>query len=452
VIERRTVFRLNKAEARAHIVEGLLIALDNIDEVVRIIRGSADVETARRTLMERFELSEIQANWILDMPLRRLTALETDKLRQEHEELQALIADLTDILASESRRRSILSEELREIQEKYGDARRTRIIADEGEMSLEDLIADEELVVSASEAGYVKAVLAQTYRRQGRGGRGVRGADLREEDVITHVLHTSAHAYLLFFTNRGKVYRIRAHQLPRKERTAKGVLVHSVLPLEPDERIEAIIDTRDYESHKYLVCFTKKGQVKKTKFIDYDSRNSVLAAISLADDDEVVAVRATSGETDLVMVTRNAMAIRFSEKDARPMGRDTQGVRGIKLREDDEVVSAATVTEGEEIMFLTSGGYGKRTAMSEFPLQKRGGIGVKAMKLTRVRGDLVAAMAVNREDQIFITSTDGIVIRQSVGEISRQKRASTGVKVMTLAEGTALAASALVPRDEADPA
>jgi DNA gyrase subunit A len=448
VIERRTIFRLQKAEARAHIVEGLLIALDNIDEVVRIIRGSADVETARRTLMERFELSEVQSNHILDMPLRRLTALETDKLRQEYDELQTLIADLQDILGSETRRRTILSAELREIQDKYGDGRRSRLVADEGDLSLEDLIADEELVVTASEAGYVKAVLAQTYRRQGRGGRGVKGADLREEDVITHVLHTSAHAYLLFFTNRGKVYRIRAHQLPRKERTAKGVLVQSVLPLDPDEKIEAIIDTRDYESHKYLVCFTKRGQVKKTKFSDYDSRNQVLVAISLAEDDEVVAVRATSGDTDLVMVTSNAMAIRFAESDARPMGRDTKGVRGIKLREGDEVVSAATVTEGEEILFLTGGGYGKRTVMSEFPKQKRGGIGVKAMKLTRVRGELVAAMAVNREDQIFVTSTDGIVIRQSVGEISRQKRASTGVKVMSLAGGTTLAAAALVPRDD----
>jgi DNA gyrase subunit A len=448
VIERRSIYRLKKAEARAHIVEGLLIALDNIDEVVRIIRGSADVDTARRTLMERFALSEIQANHILDMPLRRLTALETDKLRQEYDDLQEVIADLESILDSEERRRSILSEELRAIQDRFGDKRRSRIIADEGDLSLEDLIADEELVVTASEAGYVKAVLADTYRRQGRGGRGVKGADLRAEDVITHVLHTSAHAYLLFFTNRGKVYRIRAHQLPRKERTAKGVLVQSVLPLDPDEKIEAIIDTRDYESHKYLVCFTRKGQVKKTKFSDYDSRNQVLVAISLADDDEVVAVRPTSGDTDLVMVTRNAMAICFSEEDARPMGRDTRGVRGIRLREGDEVVSAATVTEGEEILILTSGGYGKRTAMSQFPKQKRGGIGVKAMKLTRVRGGLVAALALDREDQIFITSSDGIVIRQSAGEISRQKRASTGVKVMSLSAGTVLAAAALVPRDD----
>ncbi|MCP4964128.1 MAG: DNA gyrase subunit A [bacterium] len=448
VIERRSIYRLKKAEARAHIVEGLLIALDNIDEVVKIIRSSEDVEKARRSLMKTFKLTEIQANHILDMPLRRLTALETDKLRQEYDDLQAYIAELKSILDSEELRRSILTEELTVIQDKYGDERRSRIIADEGDMSLEDLIADEELVVTASEAGYIKSVLAQTYRRQGRGGRGVKGADLREEDVITHVLHTSAHAYLLFFTNRGKVYRVRAHQLPRKERTAKGSLVQSVLPMEPDEKIEAIIDTRDYETHRFLVAFTKKGQVKKTKFVDYDSRNQVLVAINLAEDDEVVAVRATSGDNDLVMVTRDAQAIRFSEADARPMGRDTRGVRGIKLREGDEVVSAATITEGTEILILTSGGYGKRTAMTEFPLQKRGGIGVKAMKLTRVRGELVAAMAVNSDDHIFVTSSDGIVIRQGAGEISRQKRASTGVKVMNLDAGTKLAAAALVPRDD----
>ena len=450
VIERRSIFRLKKAEARAHIVSGLLIALDNIDEVVKIIRGSQDVENARRTLMKTFKLSEIQANHILDMPLRRLTALETDKLRQEYDDLQDYIAELKGILDSEELRRSILTEELTAIQDKYGDERRSRIIADEGDMSLEDLIADEELVVTASEAGYVKSVLAQTYRRQGRGGRGVKGADLRDDDLITHVLHTSAHAYLLFFTNRGKVYRVRAHQLPRKERTAKGSLVQSVLPMGPDEKIEAIIDTRDYESHRFLVAFTRKGQVKKTKFTDYDSRNQVLVAINLAEDDEVVAVRATSGENDLIMVTRDAQAIRFAESDARPMGRDTRGVRGIKLREGDEVVSAAIMADDSEILILTTGGYGKRTAMSEFPLQKRGGIGVKAMKLTRVRGELVAALSVTSEDNIFVTSSDGIVIRQGAGEISRQKRASTGVKVMNLDAGTKLAAAALVPRDDED--
>ncbi len=447
VIVRRSQFRLEEARKRAHVLEGLLIALDNIDEVVRIIRGSADVEEARATLIASFELSTIQADVILDMPLRRLTALETTKLREEHAEKMALIADLEAILASEARQRDIVAEELGEIRDKYGDARRSRIVPDEGDMSLEDLIADEELVVTISAAGYVKAVLAKAYRIQGRGGRGVRGAHLREDDVITHVLHTSAHAYLLFFTNRGKVYRVRAHQLPRMDRTAKGSLVQSVLSMDADERVEAIIDTRDYETYPFLLMFTRFGQVKKTKFSDYDSRNTVLIAIKLQEGDEVVAVRATGGDNDLVMFTQNGQGIRFSESDVRPMGRDTQGVRGIKLRAGDKVVAAAGVGDGDDIVLLTSGGYGKRTKMSEFPLQKRGGIGVKAMKLTKVRGLLVAARTVAPGDEIFTISSDGIVIRQRADEISRQKRSSTGVKVMNLEAGAELTAVALVPRE-----
>ncbi len=448
VIVRRSEHRLKVAQDRAHVLEGLLIALDNIDEVVRIIRGSADVDEARISLMDNFELSEVQANVILDMPLRRLTALETSKLREEHAEQLAIIKDLEAILASEARQRAIVAEELTEIRDKFGDDRRSRIVPDEGDMSLEDLIADEELVVTITSAGYVKAVLAKAYRIQGRGGRGVRGAQLREDDVITHVLHTSAHAYLLFFTNQGKVYRVRAHQLPRMDRTAKGSLVQSVLSMDSDERVEAIIDTRDYETHPFLVMFTKYGQVKKTKFADYDSRNTVLIAIKLQDGDEVVAVRATAGENDLVMFTQNGQGIRFSEEDVRPMGRDTQGVRGVKLREGDQVVAAATVGDGDDIVLLTTGGYGKRTKMSEFPLQKRGGIGVKSMKLTKVRGVLVAGRAVSPGDEIFTISSDGIVIRQLVDDISRQKRGSTGVRVMNLEPGAELTAVALVPKED----
>jgi DNA gyrase subunit A len=448
VVERRAAFRLRKAEERAHIVEGLLIALDNIDEVVKIIRQSADVDVARASLMSRFDLSLIQTNHILDMPLRRLTALETDKLRDEWNDLQALIQDLKSVLSSEDRRREIVAEELRAVREKFGDARRSRIIPDTGDMSLEDLIADEEIVVSITANGYVKSVLARTYKTQGRGGRGVKGANIREDDIISTLLHTSAHAYLLFFTNRGKVYRIRAHEIPRKERTAKGVLVQSVLPLDPDEVIEAIIDTRDYETFKHLVAFTKLGQVKKTAFKEYDSRNSVLNAIRLQEGDEVVAVRATAGDNDLVMFTKRGQGIRFAESDARPMGRDTQGVRGIRLKEDDVVVGAACVEDGDDIMLLTSGGYGKRTKMAEFPKQKRGGMGVKAMKLTRVRGHLVAARMVSSGDEIFVTSSDGIVIRQPIDSISRQRRDSTGVKIMNLEDGAELTAVALVPSED----
>ena len=447
VIERRTSFRLAQAEARAHIVDGLLIALDHIDEVIEIIKASEDVGAAKEALMERYELSEIQATHILDMPLRRLTALETGKLREEHEQLQGLIAELETLLGSEEKRRALIGEELNVIRDKFGDARRSRIIPDTGEASLEDLIADEELVVTVSAAGYVKSVLATTYRTQGRGGRGIRGAALREDDVVEQVLHTSAHAYLLFFTNRGKVYRIRAHEIPRKDRNAKGVLIQSVLPMDGDEVIEAVIDTRDYETHRHLVMFTKNGQVKKSKFTDYDSRNQVLVAIKLQDDDEVVAVRATSGENDLLMFTKNGQGIRFSEKDARPMGRASQGVRGIKLREGDEVVAAATAEEGSEVLLMTSGGYAKRTNLEHFRRQRRGGFGVKAMKLTKVRGSLVAARAVTADDEVFMISSDGIVIRQAVSDISRQKRESTGVRVINLEDGATLSAAALVPKN-----
>ncbi|GMQ85489.1 MAG: DNA gyrase subunit A [Acidimicrobiia bacterium] len=447
VIERRSRFRLAQAEARAHIVKGLLIALDHIDEVVEIIRASKDVGAARDALMERFELSEVQATHILDMPLRRLTALETGKLREEYEQLQELIAELEDLLGNEEKRRALIGEELTAIRDKFGDARRSRIIPDTGEASLEDLIADEELVVTVSAAGYVKSVLSNTYRTQGRGGRGVRGAALREDDVVEQVLHTSAHAYLLFFTNRGKVYRIRAHEIPRKDRNAKGVLIQSVLPMDSDEVIEAVIDTRDYETHRHLVMFTRKGQVKKSKFTDYDSRNQVLVAIKLQGDDEVVAVRATSGENDLLMFTKNGQGIRFSEKDARPMGRASQGVRGIKLREGDQVVAAATAEEGSEVLLMTSGGYAKRTDLRHFRRQRRGGFGVKAMKLTKTRGTLVAAKAVTADDEIFMISSDGIVIRQAVRDISRQKRESTGVRVMNLEDDATLSAAALVPKN-----
>ncbi|MCB2223393.1 MAG: DNA gyrase subunit A [Actinobacteria bacterium] len=445
VIERRTKFRLDKAEARAHIVAGLLIALDNIDEVVAIIRGSADTEAARTALMETFDLSEIQAQHILDMPLRRLTALETSKLREEMAELEKLIKYLTGLLKSPAKRRKLIATELGEVKERFGDERRSRIIPDDGDMSLEDLIADEEIVVTVTANGYVKAVNASSYRRQGRGGRGVKGAALREDDVITRVVHTTAHSYLLFFTNRGKVHRVKAHQLPRKDRTAKGVLAHSVLPLQPDERIEAIIDTRDYEAANFLLLATRSGKVKKSRLSDYDSRQSSLIAIKLQGDDEVVAVRTTPGESDVLLFTANGMGIRFSEDEIRSMGRDTMGVRGIKLREGDEVVSAAVSDEADQVLLLTSGGYGKRTRMSEFPAQKRGGIGVRAIKLTRVRGSLVAARGLPEGAEMLVTSSDGIVIRTDPGTISRQKRDATGVKVMNLGESAHVSAFDLVP-------
>jgi DNA gyrase subunit A len=303
-------------------------------------------------------------------------------------------------------------------------------------------------VVTVTSNGYIKAVNASAYRKQGRGGRGVKAETLREDDVITHVVHTTAHAYLLFFTNRGKVYRIKAHELPRKERTAKGVLAQSVMPLGPDERIEAVIDTRDYETSRYLVMATKLGQVKKSEFKEYESRNATLVAIRLQEDDEVVAVRTTMGRDDLLLFTSEGQGIRFKEADVRSMGRDTQGVRGIRLREGDRVVSAASSQDGDEVLLLTTGGYGKRTKLTEFRRQQRGGVGVKAIKLTRVRGKLVAARAVSPKSEIFVTSTDGIVIRTSSDTISRQKRDASGVKVMSPEAGAEISAFALVPPEE----
>ncbi len=448
VIERRSQFRLAKAEGRAHIVKGLLTALDNIDEVVRIIRSSENVDAARTGLMEAFDFSEIQANHILDMPLRRLTALETNKLRDELEDLKETIEYLTGLLADESARRALVGTELTEVRDKFADRRRSRIIPDSGEMSLEDLIPDEDIVISISASGYIKSVLSSAYRTQARGGRGIKGAGLRDNDVVVHLIHTTAHAYLLFFTNTGKVYRVRAHEIPRKDRTAKGQLIQSVLPLEPDEAVEAVIDMRDFETSKFLVMFTKNGLVKKSRFADYDSRNQVLVAINLLDGDELVAVRQTDGEADLMMLTRLGMGIRFRESDVRPTGRASQGVRGIRLRDGDVVVSAAVADEAEEVLLLTSGGYGKRVKMSEFRVQKRGGFGVISMKLTKVRGVIAAARAVSATDEIVMTSSDGIVMRAQAKSISRQKRPSTGVKVMNLSPDADLSALAVAEVEE----
>jgi len=448
VVERRTRFRLDEAEKRLHILEGLLIALDNIDAVIEVIRNSEDTSIARTALMDRFDLSEIQANHILDMQLRRLTALETSKVREEHDALVLTIADLKAILADPAKRRSIIAADLTEIREKFGDERRSHIIPDDGDLSLEDLIADEEIVVTVSANGYVKSVLARSYRSQGRGGRGVQGAALREDDVISHLVHTTAHSYLLFFTNRGKVHRIKAHRIPRKDRTAKGVLGQSVLPLEPDERIEAVIDTRDYETSRFLVTATKMGLIKKTPFSDYDSRNASLVAINLHEGDEVVAVRTTNGSDDLLLLTRDGQGIRFPERDLRPMGRATQGVRGIRLREGDEVISAATSKDGDEVLLITSGGYGKRVALDQFPVQHRGGVGVKTMKLTRVRGRMVAGRTISPGDELFAVSSEGVVIRLSAKSISRQKREASGVRVMNLTGGAELTAIAPAPQEE----
>ena len=444
VVERRTRFRLEEAQARAHILEGLIVAVDNIDEVIQVIRGSADTPEARANLIERFELSEIQANAILDMPLRRLTALEVDKLRTELADLQGLIAELQHILDDPKVRWGIIKEELTEIRGSFTEPRRSRIVPDEGDLSLEDLIADDELIVTVSQTGYIKSVPASTYRSQARGGRGIKAAEVQGDDVIQHLVHTTAHAYLLFFTNKGLVHRIKAHAIPRQSRTAKGVLAQSVLPLEPEETVQAIIDTRDYETGRYLVMVTKLGVAKKTEFKEYDSRNQTLVAIKLVGDDEVVSVRPTSGANDMLIFTRDGMGIRFAEADLRSMGRSTQGVRGIRLREGDQVVAAVSNAEGDEVLLLSSAGYGKRTSMTEFRRQTRGGQGMKAFKLTRVRGNLVGALAVSKEGDVFLVSSVGIGIRTPIAKISRQKRDTTGVRVIDVGEGNELSAIATV--------
>ena len=448
VIERRTRFRLDKALARAHILEGLIVAVDNIDAVIALIRASRDAEQARFALMEQFPLSELQARAILDMPLRRLTSLETDKLREEHAALRELIAELQGILADPALRRALIAAELGAVREARADERRTRIIPAEGEFSLEDLIADDELIVTVSAKGYLKSVDADTYRPQGRGGRGVKAAALWEDDYLTHVLHTTAHAFLLFFTNKGRVHRIRAHEVPRKKRTARGVLAHSVLPLEPDERVEELVDTRDYETFKYMVMITRRGLVKRTAFREYESRSARLVAIRLRDDDEVVSVRATDGDSDLLLFTRRGIGIRFSEDEIRSTGRSTQGVRGVRLAEGDEVVGAAVTLDGDEVLMLTSGGYGKRTRAAEFRPQKRGGKGLKAIHLTRVRGELVGATAVRPGSEVVVVSSAGVVIRTKTDSISRQGRMARGVKVMNVPEGVRLSSFAPVPREE----
>ena len=450
VIERRTRFRLDRAEARAHILEGLVTAVDNIDEVVAIIRRSAEADQARTALMERFELTDIQARAVLDMPLRRLTSLETEKLRAELEDLRILIADLLAILADPARRRAIIAEELEEVRRGHDDARRTRIQPDEGELSFEDLVADDELVLTASANGYVKTVDAGMYRSQGRGGRGVKGAAVREGDFLTHVLHTTAHAYLLFFSNKGRVHRVKAHEIPRQSRTAKGVLAQSVLPFEPDERIRAIIDTRDYESFKYLVMVTRRGQTKRTAFSEYDKSRKTLIAIKMIEGDELVEVHTTKGGSDILLFTKQGQGIRFQESEIRPLSRGTRGVRGIRLREGDEVVGASVSETGDEVLMLTSGGYGKRTKIDQFPKRRRGGLGVKAYKLTPVRGELIGARAVSPDGKVLVVSSDGQMIKMEIGSIGRRQRITSGVRVKKLDEGVTLTSFAPVLNDEAE--
>ncbi|MDD9369200.1 MAG: DNA gyrase subunit A [Acidimicrobiales bacterium] len=446
VIRRRSQFRLDKALKRAHLVEGLLKAIDVIDEVIALIRGSEDRAAARAGLMaEPFEFSIDQAEHILDMRLGQLTRLARIDLETEMENLRQTISDLEAILGDEARMFTVIKEELAAVREKFVDERRSEITYDIGDLDIEDLIDDEELVVTMSERGYVKTVPADSFKAQGRGGRGIAGAKLRDGDYVTHILTTTAHAYLLFFSTRGRVYRLKAHEIPRKDRTARGTAIVNLLPLQPDERIQAIIDTRDYETNRFLFFATRKGQVKKTKFNEYDSSlRSGLIAINLRDDDELVKVIPTNGGDDIFMVARSGMTIRFSEDDVRPMGRAAAGVRGMKLRTDDIVVSCDVARDDVALLLVTDAGYGKRTQLDKFNTQGRGGQGVRGIKLTAKKGFVVAAFMVGIDDEIFVISSSGTLIRMEVRNVSSQGRDATGVRVMNLDAGQSVAAVAPV--------
>ncbi len=446
VIRRRSEFRLRKAQARAHLVEGLLKAINVIDEVISLIRASDDRAAARTGLMaEPFEFSQEQADFILEMRLGQLTRLARIDLETELEELLGRIRDLEEILGDEARLRQVIKEEMLAIKDEFGDERRSEVTYDIGDIDIEDLIDDEELVVTFSSRGYAKTVPADAFRAQGRGGRGVAGAKLRDDDYITHILSTTAHAYLLFFSNRGRVYRLKAHEIPRKDRTARGTAIVNLLPLQPDEHIQAIIDTRDYETNRFLFFVTKQGQVKKTKFNEYDSSlRSGLIALNLRDSDELVRVLPTNGDSDVFMIARSGMSIRFAESDVRPMGRAAAGVRGMKMRAGDEVVSADVARSDVSLLTITDAGYGKRTQLDKFNTQGRGGQGVRGIKLTAKKGAVVAAFMVGIDDEIVLISSAGTLMRLAVRNVSSQGRDATGVRVMNLAAGQTVAAVAPV--------
>jgi len=446
VMTRRSEYRLRKARDRAHIVEGLLKALDMIDAIITLIRGSDDRDAARQGLMAApFEFSEIQANHILDMTLARLTRLGRSQLEEELARLAETIAELEAILNDEGRLRQVIKDEMSEIRTKYAGPRRAEITFDPGDIDILDLIDDEELVVTMTRAGYVKTVAADAFRTQGRGGRGIAGAKLKDQDYVERIIHTTAHAFLLFFSNRGRVYRLKAHEIPMKERTARGTAIVNLLSLDPGERIQAIIDTRDYETARFLFFATRKGMVKKTRFTEYDSsRRDGLIAINLKDDDELVRVIQTSGGDDIFMVSRLGTTIRFSEDEVRATGRSAQGVIGMRLRQGDEVVSCDVTRDGVDLLIVTDTGHGKRTKLDRFPRKGRGTMGVIGIRLLARRGSVVAALMVGLDDELLLISSAGVTMRNAVRDIPSQGRDATGVRIMNLDEGQTVAAVAPV--------
>ncbi len=452
VVTRRSEFRLRKAKARAHIVEGLIKALDMLDAIIATIRASDDRSAARQALMTSpYDFSEEQANHILDMTLGRLTRLGRAELDEEMNQLRETIAGLEAILGDEEMLKAVIAEEMTAIRDKFATPRRSQIVNDPGELGTEDLIDDEEIVVTMTAAGYIKSVAAGNFKIQGRGGRGIAGAKLKEEDLVTQVVHTTTHAYILLFSNFGKVYRLRGHEIPMKERTAKGTAVVNLVPLAPGETVEAIIDTRDFPEDQFLMFVTSDGQVKKTAFSEYDkSRRDGFIALNLRDGDRLVRVVRTTGHDDLFCVTAQGMTIRFSEDDVRPMGRSAAGVRGIKLKQGDAVVSLDVAGDDLDILIVTDAGYGKRTKLERFNRQARGGQGVRGIRLTAARGRVVAAFMANLDEEILFVSSGGVVIRTAVREIASQGRDATGVRVMSLDDGQTVAAVARVAAETAE--
>jgi DNA gyrase subunit A len=446
VIVRRTQYLLRKDEERIHILRGLLKALDQLDAVIALIRNAPSAEDARGGLMQLLDIDEQQATAILDLQLRRLAALERQKIVDEHDEIQRRIEDYQDILAKPGRQRNIVRDELTEIVDKFGDDRRTRLIPHDGDVSVEDLIAQEDVVVTITRTGYAKRTKTDLYRAQRRGGKGVQGANLRTDDIVEHFFVTSTHDWILFFTNKGRVYRTKAYELPEANRNARGQHVANLLAFQPDETIAEVITLKNYEVAPYLVLATKHGLVKKTELTKFDSnRTGGIVAIKLRDDDELIDAALISATDDLLLVSRKAMSIRFTADDdaLRPMGRDTSGVFGMRFNSGDELLAMAVVRdEDAEILVATEGGYAKRTRVGEYPVQGRGGKGVLTARIVSTRGGLVGAIVVAPQDEIYAITSDGVVIRTKAAEVRRAQRQTMGVRLMNLPEGVTVVAIA----------
>ncbi|SHH30355.1 DNA gyrase subunit A [Tepidibacter thalassicus] len=449
VVTRRTKFELKKAEDRAHILEGLKIALDNLDEIIKLIRASKNGQEAKAGLVEKFSLTEVQAQAILDMKLQRLTGLEREKIDLEYEEIIKKINKLKEILADEKILLNLIKEEILFIKEKYGDDRKTDIQAVEGEINIEDLIEDEEVAITLTHFGYIKRIPSDTYKSQKRGGKGISALTTREEDFVEHLITTSTHSRISFFTNKGRVYRINVYQIPEGKRQSKGTAIINLLPLDKDEKITALIPIRNSEDEKYLVLCTKNGIIKKTAISEFrKSKRNGLIAINLREDDELIGVKITNGEDEIILVTEKGMAIRFTEKDIRESGRSAMGVKGISLDKDDKVVSIDLINEGSELLVVSENGYGKRTPISEYRVQNRGGKGLKTYNINQKTGNLVGARVVNEEDELMIINSDGVLIRFNVNEISVLSRITSGVKLMRTDEETYVKSMAKIIGEE----